>query len=83
MCSQKSQYFAGQRVALQHRLLEDVRSVHIDLEPATTRRQQNELNGGERLPNGVRQTGGSWFVVSNDAVFDLHAHGPLSAKGLP
>ena len=66
--------FARLRVAPQPGFLEYGRPVHHDFEPAPTRRDQIDGRRRIALPEFSRQTGGSWLVVSNGAVFDLDVH---------
>jgi hypothetical protein len=52
-------------------------AVHGDLEDAAGGRNQPDLGVGYVLLQLSRQTGGSRLVVSDDAVFDDHAHARL------
>jgi hypothetical protein len=61
-------------MATQFRFFEDWPAVANDFEPAAPRLDQFYICFGKALTNLSRQTGGSRFVVSNDAVFyaDIH-----------
>jgi hypothetical protein len=56
------------------RLLEYRNAVAKDLEAPATRRDQLDLHVGVSFLQLSRQTGGSWLVVSNSAVFDADLH---------
>ncbi len=73
---------AGPGVPAKFRFLEHRGAVHRDFEAPTTRWDQLDLGVGKLLSNGVRQTGGSWFVVSNDAEFDGNTHAYALVFGL-
>jgi hypothetical protein len=64
------------------RFFVDRYSIGNDLEPAASRRNHLKLGVGKALLNLSRQTGGSRFVVSNDAVFDGDFHGFIVGVGL-
>jgi hypothetical protein len=68
------EYFPCGGVAPHLLLGEEQVSVHRHLEHAPGGRCQLDLDAGEVLLQLSRQTGGSWLVVSNDAVFDPDAH---------
>jgi hypothetical protein len=58
-----------------HRLFgENAATVHLHLEHAARRLDQLHVGVGVGLADFGRQTGGSWFVVSDDAVFDRNTH---------
>lgn len=57
-------------------------AICLDIKDATRPFDQLCLDA-ERALNRVRQTGGSWLVVSHSAVFDRHMHaGASSAREL-
>src|SRR6059058_2995814 len=62
-------------------LLEDRLILKEDFEASTARGNHFDLGVGEAFFDLVRQTGGSWLIVSNHAVFntDLHRCGMWSA----
>ena len=62
------------RVSTERLLGEYATAVHFDLEDPAGGVDQLHLRPGKRLANLSRQTGGPRFVVSNDAVFNRHAH---------
>ena len=55
--------------------LEDRRAVDGHLEAAAAAGLQRHLGFGNSLANRGRQTDGPGFVVSDDAEFDVDAHG--------
>jgi hypothetical protein len=61
-------------MATQLRFFEDRLAVAHNFEPTAPRRNQFYIRFRKARTNLSRQTGGSWFVVSNDAVFyaDIH-----------
>ena len=61
-------------MAPQRPLREHEHAILRYFEDATTPLEQLHGCIGERLPNLGRQTGGPWFVVSNDAVADRDVH---------
>jgi len=68
------QHLAGLGVPPERLLGEDAPAVDLNLEHPARGLDQLDLGLGIRLANLSRQTGGSRLVVSNDAVFDCHAH---------
>jgi hypothetical protein len=65
------------RVSAEGLLGEHQLAVHGDLEDAAGGRDQPDFGVGMVLFQLSRQTGGSRLVVSDDAVFDDHAHARL------
>jgi len=65
---------ARPRVSPELRLLEHGPVVAHHFESAAARRDQLDGRLGEVLLDLGRQTGGSWLVVSDRAVFDRDAH---------
>jgi hypothetical protein len=61
-------------VALQGFLGEDPAPIHVHLEHASGGLDQAHVGIGEGISDFGRQTGGPWFVVSDDAVFDGDGH---------
>jgi len=61
-------------------LREHLAAIYFNLEH--TPRRLNELYVGLRVTvtDLGRQTGGPGFIVSNDAVFDDHAHGVYDSR---
>jgi hypothetical protein len=55
-------------------LLEDWLIFEQYLEASAARRHHFDFRVGEALSDLVRQTGGSWLIVSNHAVFDTDLH---------
>jgi hypothetical protein len=55
-------------------LLVDRNAIAQNFESPAPRRNQVDLRLWKPLTNFGRQTGGPWFVVSNDAVFDRDLH---------
>ena len=68
------QHFARLGVALGAFLGEDAASVDVHFEDAAGRLNQAHFSMRKRAADFGRQTGGPWFVVSNDAVFDCDGH---------
>jgi len=68
------QHLAGLGVPPERLLGEDAAAVDLNLEHPARGLDQLDLGLGIRLANLSRQTGGSRLVVSDDAVFDRHAH---------
>jgi hypothetical protein len=66
--------FPGLGVAFQFPLGEEQPAVHHHFEHAARRLDQLDVGVRERATKLGRQTGGPGLVVSNDAVFDRHAH---------
>ena len=66
--------FSGLGVAFQLLLGEEQSTVHHHFEHAPRRLQQLDVGVWESATQLGRQTGGPGLVVSNDAVFDRHAH---------
>jgi hypothetical protein len=66
--------FPGFSVALQLLLGEEEPAVHYHFEHAASRLDQLNVGVRESTTKLGRQTGGPGLVVSNDAVFDRHAH---------
>ena len=56
------------------RLLEDGRAIEHDLEAPSAAGHERDVSRRVLLTNRGRQTGGPWFVVSDDAVFDFYSH---------
>jgi hypothetical protein len=55
--------------------------IYGNLEPPTGRRHELDLRV-RKLPLQLsRQTGGSWLVVSDDAILDDHAHAAAPLQG--
>ena len=78
----EAQHFTRLRVAAELRLLEDRHAVEHDLEPAASGWTHGDLGAGMAFTNGSRQTDGTRFVVSNDAVLDRDVHAILRWRGL-
>jgi hypothetical protein len=71
------QDLSGRGVAPEGLLGENQLAFHRDFEDAARRRDQPDVGVGDLLFQLSRQTGGSRLVVSDDAVFDNHAHAGL------
>jgi hypothetical protein len=67
--------FARLRVPAHFPLREDQLAVYFHFEHAARGLNEIHVRVGECLSDLGRQTGGPWFVVSNDAVFDRDSHG--------
>jgi hypothetical protein len=63
------------RVTTERFLGEDECSITGDLEHTTTSLEQLDGRLGVGLTDLGRQTGGPWFIVSDDAVPDADVHG--------
>ena len=70
----ESHHFSGLGVASQRLLGEEAAAIDLHLEHAARRLNQLHVGVGVGLADFGRQTGGSWLVVSDDAVFDRNAH---------
>ena len=79
--SDKGEDLTRPRVPSQLGFLEHRRVVDGHLESPAPRRHQFNVGIRDLLANGGRQTDGTGFVVSNDAEFDLDAHGSGHGSG--
>jgi hypothetical protein len=61
-------------VALRGLLGVDAASVDVHFEDAARGLNQPHFRMRKGIADFGRQTGGPWFVVSNDAVFDCYSH---------
>ena len=61
-------------MALRAFLGEDAAPVDVDFENAAGGLNQPHFSMRKGAADFGRQTGGPWFVVSNDAVFDCDGH---------
>lgn len=71
---QRGNNFARLGVPTQLRFFENRDAIGHDFETTTSRRNHLQLRRRKTLSNFCRQTGGTWLVVSNDAVFDADLH---------
>ena len=70
----QTEHLAGLGVPPDRLLGEDPAPIHFDFEHAPGRLDQLHVGVRVDLPDFRRQTGGPRLVVSDDAVFDGHAH---------
>jgi len=61
-------------VPVKLRFLKNWYTVRHDFEPPAPRGDQLDVCGGPSVPELSRQTGGSWLVISEGAVFDSDLH---------
>jgi hypothetical protein len=70
----QTEHLAGLGVPALNFLREDAAPIDLNFEYATRGLDQFDLGLRMGLADFGRQTGGPRLVVSNDAVFDRHAH---------
>ena len=70
----ESRDLSRSRVPSKSRFFENRNFIHNDFKPSAAGWNLLDLRVRIPLPHLSRQTGGSWFIVSNSAVFDRDLH---------